>query len=137
MGGHRADDRLRHPPPAARHLGSLQLDTAVNLPVGVEAYAAYALCAWLSASAAISPRTRRFARRSATGSLLRGMAGQAGYHLLAQAHAARAPWPVTTAVSCLPVLVLGMGAALAHLLRDDTRTITAASQAQPPVVCAR
>jgi hypothetical protein len=44
---------------------SFHLDTAVTLPVGVEAYAAYALRAWLSASTAVSARTRRFARRSA------------------------------------------------------------------------
>ena len=31
----------------------------------------------------------------------------------------RAPWPVTTIVSCLPVLVLAMGTALAHMLRAD------------------
>ena len=37
------------------------------------------------------------------------MAGQVAYHLLAQAGMARAPWPVTTVVSCLPVLVLAMG----------------------------
>ena len=47
------------------------------------------------------------------------MAGQVAYHLLAQAGAARAPWPVTTIVSCLPVLVLAMGTALAHMLRAD------------------
>ncbi len=106
---------------------SLHLDTAVTLPVGVEAYAAYALRAWLSASTAVSARTRRFARRSAIGSLLLGMAGQIAYHLLAQARETHAPWGITTAVSCLPVLVLGMGAALAHLLRADL-----ADQAQPP-----
>jgi hypothetical protein len=39
------------------------------------------------------------------------MAGQIAYHLLAQAGTARAPWPVTTIVSCLPVLVLAMGTA--------------------------
>jgi hypothetical protein len=100
---------------------SLHLNTAVTLPVGVEAYAAYALRAWLTASTAVSDRTRRFARQSATGSLLLGMAGQAGYHLLVQAHITRAPWTVTTAVSCLPVLVLGMGAALGHLLHADAR----------------
>jgi hypothetical protein len=32
---------------------------------------------------------------------------------------ARAPWEVTTLVSCLPVLVLGMGAALAHMIHAD------------------
>jgi len=31
----------------------------------------------------------------------------------------RAPWGITTLVSCLPVLVLGMGTALAHMLRED------------------
>lgn len=99
---------------------SLHLDTAVTLPVGVEAYAAFALRAWLSASAGVSARTRQFARRSAIGSLLLGMAGQVTYHLLAQAGTSRAPWAITTAVACLPVLVLGTGAALAHLLRADT-----------------
>jgi hypothetical protein len=98
---------------------SLRLDTAVTLPVGVEAYAAYALRAWLSASPVVSDRTRRFARWSAVGSLVLGMAGQVSWHLLSQAHVARAPWEVTTGVSCLPVLVLGMAAGLAHLLRAD------------------
>ena len=58
---------------------------------------------------------------AAIGSLLLGMAGQVAYHLLAQAGTARAPWGITTAVSCLPVLILGMGAAFAHVLRADTQ----------------
>jgi len=58
--------------------------------------------------------------RSAPSAL--GMAGQVAYHLLAQAGAARAPWPVTMIVSCLPVLVLAMGTALAHMLRADAHT---------------
>jgi len=32
---------------------------------------------------------------------------------------ARVPWAITTIVSCLPVLVLGMGTELAHMLRAD------------------
>jgi hypothetical protein len=44
------------------------------------------------------------------------------YHLLAQAGTGRAPWPVTTIVSCLPVLVLAMGTTLAHMLRADAGT---------------
>jgi hypothetical protein len=44
-----------HPPPGI--WDSLHLDTAVTLPVGVEAYPAYALRAWLSASGAVSART--------------------------------------------------------------------------------
>ncbi|MGH3196005.1 MAG: hypothetical protein ACRDNT_08750 [Streptosporangiaceae bacterium] len=85
----------------------------------MEAYAAYALRAWLAGEHAISGRTRRFARWSAICSFALGMAGQVACHLLAQAGAARAPWPVTTIVSCLPVLVLAMGITLAHMLRAD------------------
>jgi hypothetical protein len=101
---------------------ALHLDATITLPVGVEAYAAYALRAWLACEDWISDRTRRFARWSAIGSFALGMAGQVAYHLLAQAGAARAPWPVTTLVSCLPVLVLAMGTALAHMLRADAHT---------------
>ena len=90
--------------------------------VGVEAYAAYALRAWLADGYSISGRTRWFARWSAICSFALGMAGQVTYHLLAQAGAARAPWPVTTIVSCLPVLVLAMGTTLAHMLRADAGT---------------
>ncbi len=111
---------------------SFHVNTAVTLPVGVEAYAAYALRAWLSATGQVSARTRRFARWSAIGSLVLGMAGQIAYHLLAQARAAHAPWGITTAVSCLPVLVLGMGAALAHLLRDDAQIASQADHAHSP-----
>ncbi len=98
---------------------SLHLDTSITLPVGVEAYAAYALRAWLADGHSISDRTRRFAKWSAICSFALGMAGQVAYHLLAQAGAARAPWPVTMIVSCLPVLVLAMGTTLAHMLRAD------------------
>jgi len=98
---------------------SLHLDTAITLPIGVEAYAAYALRAWLAHDQMISDRTRRFAKWSAICSFALGMAGQVAYHLLAQAGEARAPWPVTMIVSCLPVLVLAMGTTLAHMLRAD------------------
>jgi hypothetical protein len=98
---------------------SVHLDTAVTLPVGVECYAAYALRAWLSGGRAISDRTRRFARWSAIFSFALGMAGQVAFHLMDQDHVTRAPWGITTLVSCLPVLVLGMGTALAHMLRED------------------
>lgn len=102
---------------------SARLNTAITLPVGVEAYGAYALGAWLTPGA--SGRARNFAKWSAIGSLGLGMAGQVIYHLLAAAHAARAPWPVVTLVSCLPVVALAFGAALAHLLHaepDDAGT---------------
>jgi len=98
---------------------SLHLDTAITLPVGVEAYAAYALRAWLARDQMISTRTRRFARWSAICCFALGMAGQVAHHLMTQAGIAPAPWAITTIVSCLPVLVLAMGTALAHLLRAD------------------
>ena len=111
---------------------ALHLDTTVTLPVGVEAYAAYALRAWLSGEPRIGDRTRRFAKWSAIFSFALGMAGQVAYHLLAQAGAARAPWPVTMIVSCLPVLVLAMGTALAHMLRADTAPDAPDSDATGP-----
>ena len=40
---------------------SLHLDTAITLPIGVEAYAAYALRAWLARDSEISVRKRGFA----------------------------------------------------------------------------
>ena len=98
---------------------SLHMDTSITLPVGVEACAVCALRAWLADGNSVSGRTRRFAKWSAMGSFALGMAGQVTYHLLALAGAARAPWPVTTIVSCLPVLVLAMGTTLAHMLRAD------------------
>lgn len=94
----------------------LQLDTAITLPIGMEAYAGYALRAWLTPGT--PARARRFAKRSAIGALVLGALGQIAYHLMAAAHVTAAPWPITTLVACLPVAVLGMGAALAHLLRD-------------------
>jgi len=112
---------------------SLHLDTAITLPVGVEAYAAYALRAWLARDPVISVRTRGFARWSAISSFVLGMAGQVACHLMAQAGMARAPWAITTVVSCLPVLVLAMGTALAHMLRADAEaTDTRDSRTRPP-----
>ena len=103
---------------------ALQLNTAITLPVGVEAYGAYALGAWL-APGGVPGRVRRFARRSAIGALLLGMAGQVIYHLLAAAGATRAPWPVVVLVSCMPVVTLGFGAALTHLLRAPAAEVAA------------
>jgi hypothetical protein len=62
---------------------SLHVDTAVTLPLGVEAYAAFALRAWLTSGASVSDRTRRFARHSAVGSLAerdRAAASRAGQY---------------------------------------------------------
>jgi hypothetical protein len=93
---------------------SFQLNTAITLPIGVETYAAYALFVWLSGRAIGD--ARRFAKWSALGSLGLGGLGQIAYHLMSAAGWDSAPWPITAAVSCIPVAVLGMGAALAHLM---------------------
>ncbi|MDP9798303.1 hypothetical protein J2S43_006815 [Catenuloplanes nepalensis] len=93
------------------------LDTAITLPIGVETYAAYALYVWLSGM--VSGAALRFARASAIGSLIIGALGQVAYHLMASWGWESAPWPVTAVVACIPVAVLGMGAALAHLMHHE------------------
>lgn len=95
----------------------LSINSAITLPVGVETYAAFALRVWLSG--VVPARARKFARTSAIGSLVLGAAGQVAYHLLVEARVVTAPTAVTVLVACLPVAVLGMGAALAHLMRGD------------------
>jgi len=90
-----------------------QLNTAITLPIGVETYAAFALRVWLSGT--VPTRARRFAKWSAIGSLVLGGLGQVAYHLMVAAKVTSAPWQITTLVACIPVAVLGMGAALAHL----------------------
>jgi hypothetical protein len=92
------------------------INSAITLPLGVEAYAAFALWVWLS-DAPVAPRARRFARWSALGALTYGAAGQIAYHLLNAAGMAAAPWQITVLVACLPVVVLGCGAALVHLIQ--------------------
>ncbi|WP_435831023.1 ABC transporter permease [Polymorphospora rubra] len=92
------------------------INSAITLPIGVEAYAAYALRAWLSGR--VPDRARRFARWSAIASLLVGALGQVAYHVLVAAGITAAPWWITTLVACLPVTVLGMAATLAHLIRE-------------------
>ncbi|MEV4768863.1 ABC transporter permease [Micromonospora humida] len=92
------------------------INSAITLPIGVETYGAYALYVWLSGR--VPAPALRFAKWSALGSLVVGALGQVAYHLLEAAGVTSAPWWITTAVACLPVAVLGMGAALAHLVRE-------------------
>lgn len=94
----------------------LQFNSAITLPIGMEVYAAYALRAWLSGY--VPAAARKFAKVSALGSLVLGSLGQVAYHLMAASGMTAAPWWITTLVACLPVAVLGMGATLAHLLRN-------------------
>jgi len=94
----------------------LVVNTAITLPVGVEAYGAYALGAWLEPGT--PERARRFARWSALGALALGMAGQIIFHILTALHVSHAPGAVVSLVSCMPVVTLGFGVALAHLMRS-------------------
>jgi hypothetical protein len=96
------------------------INSAITLPIGVETYAAYALRVWLAGAG--PARARRFAKRSAIAAFVLGGLGQIAYHLMTAAHVVTAPWPITTAVSCLPVVVLGFGAALAHLQHAKEET---------------
>ena len=107
---------LVHPLPGI--VPGFKLDTSITLPVGVEAYGATALGAWLRESG-VPDSARNFAKLSAIGSLALGMLGQVAYHLLAAAHAARAPWLVVVLVSCMPVVTLGFATALTHKLHGD------------------
>jgi hypothetical protein len=100
------------------------INSAITLPIGVEAYAAFAMWAWLApTSAGVSQTARRFARWSAIGALALGAAGQIAYHLMVAAGVSHAPWPITAFVACLPVVVLGCGAALAHLIHRPGETV--------------
>ncbi len=95
----------------------LSINSAITLPIGVETYAAFALRVWLSGQA--TRKARRFAMWSAIGSLVFGAAGQVAYHLMSATGVTHAPWLITTLVASLPVAVLGMGAALAHLIHNE------------------
>ena len=97
------------------------INTAITLPIGVETYAAYALRVWLSGQ--VPTKARRFAKYSALGSLALGALGQIAFHLMKAAGMTSAPWLITAAVACLPVAVLGMGAGLAHLIKDTHREV--------------
>ncbi|MGL5823373.1 MAG: hypothetical protein ACRCYU_00690 [Nocardioides sp.] len=96
-----------------------EINTAVTLPIGMEAYAAYALRVWLTSTSAAAVR---FAKRSTIAALTLGAAGQVVYHLLTAAGATSAPVAVTALVAVLPVAVLGMGATLAHLVTQEHTT---------------
>ena len=93
----------------------LSVNLAITLPLGMEVYAAFALGVWLT-HRNIRPTARTFAGWSVLASLMIGAAGQITYHLLHAAGIDRAPWQVVVGVACVPVAVMGMGAALAHLL---------------------
>lgn len=97
----------------------LRINTAIVLPIGIEAYGGYALRTWLS-SATLSAKTRRYAGWSALASLVVGAGAQVASHLMKATGITVAPWGVTVVVSCVPVVVLGLATGLATLVRQDT-----------------
>jgi hypothetical protein len=105
-----------------------RLNTAVVLPISVEAYAAYALRCWLGGGQ-FSPRTTNFARWSAIASLVIGAGAQVAYHLMSAAGLERAPWQITMLVACVPVAVLGLASALAKLVTSDHQVVSSAGAA--------
>jgi hypothetical protein len=96
------------------------LDTAITLPMGMEAYSAYAFYVWLHPG--VPERARRFAFWSSMGAVALGMAGQTAYHLMTADGMTAAPWWITTVVSCLPVAVFGLAAALVHMVRSGDQS---------------
>ncbi len=97
--------------------GWATINSAITLPIGVEAYAAYALRAWLGGHR-VPVRARRFARWSAIAALGLGAAGQVAYHVMVAAGIKASPWWITTVVACLPVAMTALAAALAYLVRE-------------------
>jgi hypothetical protein len=112
---------LVHPLPGIAD--SFTINSAITLPIGVEAYSAYALGTWLTSRP--MPRTARlFAAWSSGIAMLLGLVGQVVYHVLTTTGHDKAPTPVVVFVACLPVLVLGAGATLHHLLGDPIDVTT-------------
>jgi hypothetical protein len=96
---------------------SLTINSAIVLPISVEAYGTYALRRWLSPGA--SRRTSIYAGVSAIFSLLVGGAAQVAYHELKAAGYSHAPWQVVMAVALVPVVVLALASILAKLVATD------------------
>ncbi|UVS81813.1 hypothetical protein [Actinokineospora sp. UTMC 2448] len=101
----------------------LTINSAIVLPLGIEAYGGYALRTWLS-SASLSGRTRMFAAVSAVISLVVGAGAQVASHLMRAAGVTTAPTLVTVLVACVPVAVLGLATCLATLVRRDAHLAT-------------
>lgn len=104
------------------------VNLAVTLPAGKEAYAVIGLAVWLSSRTA-GARIRRFAMWSSITALAIGSLGQVLYHVLARPDTDAPVW-VTVFVSILPVLILGAGAALFHLIGEDQRKLAELASAQ-------
>ena len=120
--------RVRRRPSAARYRGRVHhqhRDHAAYRRRGVRRVRAAGV-----ADAGVSETARRFPAGRRSAALRSACWARSVYHLLSAAHATRAPWPVVVLVSRLPVVTLGFGAALTHLLHD-----TVAADDMPPSLC--
>lgn len=117
-------------------IDNFQINTAITLPIGMEAYAAYAFRVWLADENVfyVPPRARQFARWSSMAALILGVIGQVIFHVLSASGVKAADGIVTALVSCLPVGVLAFGATLAHLLRDSDEPSTPVVDEPVPAV---
>ena len=97
---------------------SLTINSAIVLPISVEAYGTYALRIWLTRVTS-RKSVRVYACVSAFASLVVGGAAQVAYHLLTAYGHTRAPWQVVTAVALVPVAVLALASILAYLVHVD------------------
>jgi hypothetical protein len=79
---------------------SFKVNTAITLPLSLEAYGMVAL---------------GYALKTGIASFAVGMAAQATFHLLTSWHKLHAPWPIIVAVSWVPVIMLGLASVLYHL----------------------
>lgn len=120
--------------PGVPYLEQLRINTSITLPIGMEAYAAFAMTIWLSTG--IGQRLRDYARISALAAGGAGLVGQIGFHLMSAAGWQTAPWPIITLVSCVPVIVAMVAGGLLHLIREENELIAAAASAPrtPPAV---
>ena len=116
-------------------IGREGIGTGWTLAVGMEAYGGCAMLVWLSA--APGPRSRSFAQWSALAAFGLSLLGQVAYHLMSAAGMTRAPAIVIVFVSCLPVVVVGFGAGLIHLVHADARTADAAAEAEAGAAAVR
>ena len=92
------------------------LDTAITLPMGMEAYSAYAFYVLLHRN--VPRRARIFAAWSAGLAVALGMGAQVAYHQMIANGITIAPAWVISVVSCIPVATFALGAALRAMVRS-------------------
>ena len=86
------------------------------LPITIDAYAMTATRVWLS-PARLTEKARGFARRSAIGSIIASVVGNALYHA-ATAHVLPITWPMVVGLSAVPPVTLGLITHLYHTSKD-------------------